>query len=51
VKQLAAEGKLFHHKQQASGAGVPKSAMIEMEKQALERIKVRQQLEIQKMLG
>jgi hypothetical protein len=29
----------------------PKSAMIEQEKMALERIKMKQQMEIEKMLG
>jgi hypothetical protein len=29
----------------------PKSAMIELEKQALEKMKIKQQLEIEKMLG
>jgi hypothetical protein len=29
----------------------PKSAMIEQEKMALERIKLKQQMEIEKMLG
>ena len=33
------------------GAGQPKSAMIEAEKAALERIKMKQQKEIEKMLG